>query len=151
MSGLFERLLGSINQSEASATDATQIERVCAILLVEIARADHEIESVEREEIARAIGASSALSATEIDELIDEALCEADATLSLHSHISEINRQFSKQEKFALVEQMWRVALADGKVDQYEEYTIRKLCDLIYVKHRDFMQAKHRAIGSQNL
>jgi uncharacterized tellurite resistance protein B-like protein len=147
MAGLFEHLLSSINQPDASSTDAAQMERVSAILLVEIARADHDIDSAERDEIARAIGASSALPAEEVDELIDEAMCEADATLSLHTHVSEINRQFDKQNKLALVEHMWRVALADGKIDQYEEYTIRKLCDLIHVKHRDFMQAKHRAIG----
>lgn len=151
MAGLFERLLASINQPDASEADAIQIERVSAILLVEIARSDHEVEPAERDEIARAIGASSALTAEEISELIEEALRDVDVTLSLHSHVSEINSQFDKKNKIALVEQMWRVALADGNIDQYEEYTIRKLCDLIHVKHRDFMQAKHRAIGDKNM
>ena len=36
------------------------------------------------------------------------------------------------------------IAFADGRIDKYEDYTIRKISDLIYVKHEDFMKAKHR-------
>ena len=67
--------------------------------------------------------------------------------MSLHSHVRIINDNLSKSDKLLLVEQMWRVAYADGNIDCYEEYTIRKLCDLLYLKHRDFMQAKLRASG----
>ena len=37
-----------------------------------------------------------------------------------------------------------RQAFADGRIDKYEDYTIRKIADLIYVRHEDFMKAKHR-------
>ena len=82
--------------------------------------------------------------ATELNELIDEVFDSADHVLSLHSHVSLINESFNKEDKLALVTQMWRVAFADGNVDGYEEYTIRKICDLLFIKHRDYMQAKLR-------
>lgn len=147
MAALFTKLLNTLNQPRQGPLDAVNMERVSAMLLVEIARADHEIDAAEGQQIARALKKSSALSADDIDALVAEAMLEADASLSLHEHVSVVNQCFEKQEKIALVEQMWKVALADGNIDRYEEYTIRKLCDLIHVKHRDFMQAKHRVTG----
>jgi uncharacterized tellurite resistance protein B-like protein len=147
MSSILSQLMNSLNQSKAESLDSVDIERMSAMLLVEIARADHTINNNERKQIALALNGSSALSEQEIELLIAEVMAEADASLSLHEHVSAINMHFTKAQKISLVEQMWRVALADGNIDQYEEYTVRKLCDLIFVKHRDFMQAKHRAMG----
>lgn len=146
---MFNQLLKQIAsaldpQDSDSVVTALDIERVSAILLVEIARADHDIKQEEREAITQALAATSALSATELNELVDEALSSADNTISLHEHVSLINQSFKKEDKLALVEQMWRVAFADGNVDGYEEYTIRKLCDLLFVKHREYIQAKLR-------
>ena len=47
-------------------------------------------------------------------------------------------------EKKVLIRALWDVAFADGRIDKYEDHTIRKIADLIYVKHEDFMKAKHR-------
>jgi uncharacterized tellurite resistance protein B-like protein len=52
-----------------------------------------------------------------------------------------INESFKRQDKLALVEHIWRVACADGNIDRYGEYTIRKLCDLLFVKRRENIQA----------
>lgn len=78
--------------------------------------------------------------------MVDDAFNEADGAMSLYEHVQLINDHFDRRSKLALVEQMWRVALADGNIDGYEEYTIRKLCDLLFIKHRDFMQAKLKVI-----
>lgn len=146
---MFNQLLKQIAsaldaQADDSSVTPLDIERVSAILLVEIARADHDINPQERETIVQALAATSALGNVELNELIDEAFANADNVISLHAHVSLINESFKKQDKLALVEQMWRVAFADGNVDGYEEYTIRKLCDLLYIKHRDYLQAKLR-------
>ena len=122
------------------------IQRVTAMLLVEIARADHEMGDEELKAIHEALSGASTLPESEINDILEEAVNEAEISVSLHEHLSLINEQFDKASKIALVEQMWRVAMANGDIDHYEEYTIRKLCDLMFVKHRDFMQAKHRVL-----
>jgi uncharacterized tellurite resistance protein B-like protein len=140
---LLKQIASAIDPSNIESTVSPRdIERVSATLLVEIARADHDIRQDERDAIFKALAATSSLAAPELNELVDEALANADNTISLHAHVSLINEAFNGQDKVALVEQMWRVAFADGNVDGYEEYTIRKLCDLLYVRHRDYMQAK---------
>jgi uncharacterized tellurite resistance protein B-like protein len=39
---------------------------------------------------------------------------------------------------------MWRVAFADRRLDKYEEAQIRKIADLLYVPHKDFIRTKLR-------
>ena len=84
------------------------------------------------------------LSERETRELADLAAQEAEEAVSLYQFTGLINRHFSPGEKLQVVENLWRVALADGVLDKYEEALVRKISELIYVPHRDFMQAKHR-------
>jgi uncharacterized tellurite resistance protein B-like protein len=37
---------------------------------------------------------------------------------------------------------MWEVAYADGRVDRYEDHMIRKVADLLYLSHNDFIRMK---------
>ena len=142
----FDKISAAVDPNAAEKVSALDIERVSAILLVEIARSDHEIEPSEREAIELALGQAGNLSPDDLKSVVDDAFNEADGAVSFYEHVRLINEQFDRQSKLALVEQMWRVALADGNIDGYEEYTIRKLCDLLFIKHRDFMQAKLRVI-----
>ncbi|MCK5921928.1 MAG: TerB family tellurite resistance protein [Methylococcales bacterium] len=144
-----QRLGKALEQSDKKLS-IHDLERVCALLLLEIARTDHSIDQQEREAIRQALRQSSSLTEQELDELIDEALNDGDAAVSLHDHVGLINARLDKVQKIQLIEQMWRVALADGDIDKYEEYTIRKLADLMYVKHRDFIQAKLRVVEESN-
>lgn len=129
-------------------SDEFWFERVSALLLVEISRADSEIDDTELETIAEAIKSSShSIDSAEIDEIIAAAKQDSDNTISFREHVRLINKNCSREQKLSLIEQMWRVAYADGDLDKYEEYTIRKLADLLYVEHQEFIVAKLRVSG----
>ncbi len=134
-------------ENESGGTNRGDVERVCALLLVEIAHADHVIESSEQDSIRAALRKAFTLDDLEIETILENALRDVKHTVSLHEHVQLINAQFNQQQKRVLIEQMWRVAVADGDIDKYEEYTIRRLCELLHVKHRDFIQSKHRVVG----
>ena len=55
-----------------------------------------------------------------------------------------MNKGFSQEQKRKVIEHLWQVAYADGILDKYEEYMVRKIADLIYVSHKDFINAKLR-------
>ena len=146
---MLERLLARLsgaNDPDAGA-DERDVERMAAVLLVEVARADGTIDDVELDAVRRALAQSSSLPAGELDALVDEAVREGEAATSLHAYTSAVNDAFDKDERVRLVEHLWRVAEADGRLDRYEEHAIRRIADLLYVKHRDFMQAKLRVFG----
>ena len=46
----------------------------------------------------------------------------------------------SLEERY-LIEQLWDIAYADGVIDKYEEAAIRKVSELLYVPHSDFIKA----------
>ena len=37
---------------------------------------------------------------------------------------------------------MWKLAYADGNVDKFEEFLIRKISDLLHIEHSDFINQK---------
>lgn len=130
-----------------AAPDNPSLERLTALLLVEVARSDSDVDEAELAAIARAIqGSSPSIEAEEITDIIATARADADLTISFHEHIRQINKEFDRAQKLLLIEQMWRVAYADGDLDKYEEYTIRKMCDLLFVEHQEFIKAKLRIL-----
>jgi uncharacterized tellurite resistance protein B-like protein len=81
--------------------------------------------------------------------MIENAEKRENRLTSYYSPVALINARCSPSEKVALVEQLWRVAAADGQVDPYEDDLVRKLSDLLYVEHTDFILAKHRVLNGK--
>ncbi len=145
---MFNNWINALKQPTSSAADSSELDlqKVSACLLLEVARADYQVDEVERAAIIQAISSTTDMPAADLDQLVKDAEQQADAAISLHEHIRLVNEDFSREQKIKLIEQLWRVAYADKELDRYEEAFIRKLADLIYVKHRDFMQAKLRVV-----
>ena len=135
-----------------TATDADDSETTrkiaAAALLVEVARADFEQTADEEATMAKLLEETLGLSPSVIQTLIAEAGDAVDSATSLYQFTRDINDEYSYEEKCALVESMWQVAYADGSIDKYEEHLIRRVSDLIYVNHEDFIKTKHRARDS---
>jgi uncharacterized tellurite resistance protein B-like protein len=92
----------------------------------------------------RALQRRFSLSSAETEELAKLAEQEAGDAVSLYQFTALINRHFAASDKVRVIEMLWQVAYADGKLDRYEEALVRKIAELIHVPHRDFIQAKLR-------
>lgn len=152
-SGMFQQLIKSFQSGGGKQTEPERhaLERVAAVLLIEIARADTEVDDAELAAISRAIENSChSISPDELVEIVTTARQDAESSISFHDHVRQVNSGFSRQQKLELIEQMWRVAYADGDLDKYEEYTIRKLSDLLFVEHQEFIRAKLRVLDGLN-
>ena len=131
---------------ETAADDpAHRRDLAAAALLIEIARADFAFDDAEQATIDDALRRSLELSEDELAELVRLATEESQEATSLHQFTRLINETHSIEEKQALMEQLWRVAYADGRIDRYEEQLLRRIADLIHLRHGEFMQAKHAA------
>ena len=131
----------------AAGTDVSEhaLRLAAAALLLEISRADHEVSPEEAAAVAETIQEHFGLTAEESQELIRCAETErADAT-DYHQFTSLINQAYSAEHKAHLVEMLWRIAYSDEVLHRHEEHLIRKIRDLLYVPHRVFIAAKHRA------
>jgi uncharacterized tellurite resistance protein B-like protein len=116
-----------------------------AALLVEITRADMETKDEELKTVTAAVKKTFGLSSEETTELIRMAEEEVAESVSFHQFTHLINKGFSYEQKKHVVELLWRVVYADSEMEKHEEYLVRKIADLLYVSHRDFIEAKLRA------
>ncbi|MEW6516444.1 MAG: TerB family tellurite resistance protein [candidate division FCPU426 bacterium] len=62
--------------------------------------------------------------------------------LDWHGFTWEINQTFTYPDRVRLVQDLFRVAWADSELAHDEVETIRKIAALMWVDHKDFIQAK---------
>lgn len=137
-----------INPQDAVQDDQQRLQLATAALLFEMLRADHDEHPQERRTLEAALRKCFDLGRDETLELAALADTEAANAVSLYQFTGLINRHFSPHQKIRVVEMLWQVAYADGRLDPYEEALVRKIADLIHVPHRDFIRAKHRVAES---
>ena len=121
---------------------AAERARATVMLLLEVAWADHEIRSAELAQLTRAMQRLYDMPAAAVDELVTGALRDYPAVTSVQPFTRALNEQLSMDEKFEVVTEMWRLALSDDELDKYEEYHVRRIAELLYVPHEDFIAAK---------
>lgn len=138
-----ERQLGE--EDSAGIEDPAALNLAVAVLLVEVLRADYSVAPDERREVADSLGRQLGLGEADCVELVALAERHVDEAHDLYQFTSQVNRACTDEEKLRLVEQLWRVALADSVVHKYEEHVIRRIADLLHVPHRAFIGAKLRA------
>ena len=136
-------------QTAATVEDTKhQLKLACAALLIEMMQQDHEIHEMEQQAVKKVLAEKFELTDDELHELYQLAKQEADQATDYHQFTRLISEHYSLPDKIQLIELLWQIAYADGHLDKYEEHMIRRIADLIYVSHADFIKAKHRIVDN---
>lgn len=117
-----------------------------AALWIEMVRMDGVFDDDERRMLEQLLTSQFELNAEELEALMTLAEEESKDATDYFQFTKVINTHFEYEDKVKLVEGLWRIAYADGNVDPHEEHLVRKLSELLYVSHPDFIAAKHRVI-----
>tara|TARA_B100000029_G_scaffold133982_2_gene128184 strand:- start:1752 stop:2195 length:444 start_codon:yes stop_codon:yes gene_type:complete len=120
----------------------SSISKACSSLLIEVALSDKDFDEEEITSMKEILKNTHGISDETINELVSNAKQTVDESTSLYSYTREVNDNFSYDDKLLLLQSLWDIAYADGNVDKYEEHLIRKISDLIYISHSDFIKAK---------
>lgn len=142
----FKRLFAPVNSAQIKNAD---LRLAAAVLLVEVARADYSVEPAEESRLYDLLQRQFDLSGDEIIDLKTSAEDTADISISLHRHLDTINQAYSSEQKTGLLAMLWEMAYADGEIHHYEEHLIRRIADLLYIPHKDFIRTKHQVIRHQ--
>ncbi len=120
-----------------------EIELTAAVLAYEIARSDGDISNSELsilmeeiEKIAKKVGKDK----FEIFKIVE---MYSKDSISFHEFIEDINKNYLKDQKLSLLEFMWKIAYADGKLDVDEERLVRRVADLIRIKDIEVLKLKN--------
>lgn len=118
------------------------LKTAVAALLIEVMRADTQQQDDELKTLTFTLKKYFELPDAEVDELMQSAGKSLDEAIDYFQFSKQINNQCSAQQRIEIIELLWRLAYADGELDPQEEYVIRRVANLLYVTHEDFIAAK---------
>mgnify|MGYP001573547851 CR=1 FL=1 len=118
----------------------------CALLL-ELAHADDEFTEPEREHITASLVRHFDLAGDEVRALMAVANEARRESVDLHQFTSVVAKHYDEGQRMVLAELMWRVAYADGRLSQHEDYLTQKFSRLLDLRPGYLAEARARATG----
>ena len=145
--GIFDNFFSKQKEAPINETEDTpeQINMACAAMLLEVAEADYVDDPVETEAVLRALENELNLNRAEVSTLLARAKSETEGATDLFPYTHLINQRCGREQKCAILTAMWRVAMADGNLDKYEDQLLRRVTNLLRLDHSDFIAAKQAA------
>ena len=143
MKKFFENLFNKKEEVDPKEDNSVLISAIS--LMIEVSLADEIMDDTEIETLKSVLLKEFSVSQSEIDGLISDAKANQNSSTSLYEFTRKINDEYKFEDKKNLILSMWKIAFADGNIDKYEEYVIRKVSDLIYISHPDFIKSKQVA------
>ena len=149
---LFVQLVETISSTQT--TVVTQEDRdaairmATAVLMVDVARADHVFEDSEFDSVLKLVERHFALTPEQAAELVNMADEKADDLVSLHEFTQLLHNNLDDKEKARVIGLLWKIAYADGQLDKYEDSLVLKISDLLHVSRGRVMRLKHDAQAS---
>ncbi len=127
------------------------IEHATAALLIELSKSDFEQHNEEVQQIIDTLEELFDLDQKALDELIEWAETATDEAHDLYQFTRLVNEHYDNADKARLLENLWKVAFVDGRIDRYEEQFIRRVAGLLNLPHSVFIKTKISARDSLGL
>mgnify|MGYP003638398853 CR=1 FL=1 len=80
--------------------------------------------------------------AEDLSPQADEISLEIENATDFYQFTSTINENYSLEQRVKMLELLWQVAYADGELASIEEHIIRKISDLLHLRHSEYIQTK---------
>ena len=113
-----------------------------AAVLLDIAYADGSFSPAEDGNVVGFLAERFALSREDAAELVEAADEIRKKTVDHFALTHYIRKNSPLAERIEIVKTMWRLALSDGTLTDYEGYLVRKLADLLGLEHHVMIDAK---------
>ncbi|MCK5254942.1 MAG: TerB family tellurite resistance protein [Deltaproteobacteria bacterium] len=121
---------------------AERIQVATCALLLEVANSDDEFSDIERDNIVQILERDFELSDEYAKELMELSDKEREESIDLWQFTNLVNEHYSIEEKIKIIEMVWKVIYADGKLDKYEDHLAHKLSNLLKLTHKQLIDAK---------
>ena len=147
ISDFFTELTGGEKQVTQFADGDYRV--AAAALLVHVATVDHELTEAGRTKLHDLLMKRFGLDDAATEELIDAAVAADRDAIDLYHFTSLINRMLDDDARRRLIEMMWEMAFADGRVSEFEDNILWRVADLINVSQRERIEIRRRVAGEQ--
>lgn len=120
-----------------------------AALLVHTAAIDGNISDIERRRIHTVIKRAFGLDEAATRELVAEATEAEHEAIDLYHFTSLLNRQLDEDGRRRVVEMMWEIVYADGRVSEFESNLIWRAADLLGISSRERLELGQRVANQR--
>jgi len=138
----FKWLARLVPQASEAAENSDNLSRAIAVLMLEVAQSDFEETEEETSSLLAALAKYISEDSHTPEDLLASARDDKANSAGLYEFTRLARTEMSLADRCTLIEQLWGIAYADGVIDKYEEAAIRKVSELLYVPHSDFIKAK---------
>lgn len=148
---MIKKLMDRVADAIAATDDKPDLDRdeairmATAVLMIDVARADHVFDESEFDSVLELVQSHFALPAEQAAELVIVANDKAEDLVSAYDFTKVLHEHLDHGEKARVVGLLWKIAYADGRLDKYEDSLVLKISDLLHVSRGLVMRLKHDA------
>lgn len=140
-----QQFFNDIFQEQIVEEDKPSLDIACAVLLVEVMKADGLMDDNEQHRMQQILAEQFSLADDEVNDIVTHAIALSENATDFHRFTSVLNQHYSPSQKVTMVKMLWQLALADGELAAIEQHVIRKIADLLHLRHSEYTQAKLQA------
>ncbi len=147
----FRKFLSDVSEGgkHPSRFEANDYRLAAAALLVHAVMIDGTMSDVERDKLHAVIKRRFGLDEAATDELVLEATEAEHEAVDLYHFTSLINRSLDEDGRRRVVEMMWEVVYADGRVTELEDNLLWRAADLLGISSRDRIELRHHVAANR--
>ncbi|BDX06254.1 TerB family tellurite resistance protein [Planctobacterium marinum] len=139
---LFDWLDLDSGASSEQASEILTVPLATAVLYYEVLRADEHFSADELELYEQKVFDEFDLTQEQLRPFLKKVEAKARHAVDYMQFTRLIHENCSIEQKRNIVISLWHLAMSDGNVDAHEEHLIRKMSDLMYLSHSDFIQTR---------
>ena len=142
---MLAKLRSLFSPEQTEDENAIETDLAAASLMLEVCWSDHHVDDTELAAIQRLLVDLYSIDSNKVAALIADAKTRLETSVGLHPYTSYLREHLDETERFDVICALWQLALADDRIDKFEEHTIRQAADLLYLSHSRFIEAKLKA------
>jgi uncharacterized tellurite resistance protein B-like protein len=142
---VIETISSPVDVDTSPADREAALRLATAVLMIDVARADHVFEESEFDSVLKLIEAHFGLTPQQAAELVNTAGDAAEELVSVYEFTQLLHEHLGEEEKARIISLLWQIAFADGRLDKFEDSLVLKISDLLYVSRGLVMRLKHDA------
>jgi len=134
----------SLKEESANKSDhhEKQLQIATAAIFIEMAKADGEFSDDEREHVMKSLKKRFGLEDEYVHDLIELSKTELQDSVSLYEFSGVINKNFTFENKYELLKNLWRLIYTDKTLDKYEDHLIKLVGGMLQMEHKQIINAK---------
>jgi uncharacterized tellurite resistance protein B-like protein len=144
-----KKLFAEIDVKPASRFEDSDYRLAAAAILIHIMSVDGGVSAAERSTLRAVLKSRFDLDDSALNELIDAAT-EADReAIDLYQFTRLLNRALDEEGRLRIIEMMWQLVYADGRVNEFEDNVVWRAADLLGISARQRIELRRRVAAGQ--